>query len=236
VSVNAQWGGCIAALMRTLDPKPENLVEGMHLMVSKSVKRNFTSLAKTVATAAAIYAVLTTGISAYEVSVANGEARRAQETTSYQLSSAQATRDSEKEKLKTLTSVDTRYDEVFKFAYANVDDNLNIASIDTKDMIPTTNTSVSHYVGTGSSVRDAEAYSGLDEVADTQENDGYELVPYEKQLIIIRGYSRTSEGPIEFYEALTRANLGAVNIVGIEQVQLQTDETLFAFEMTVGED
>lgn len=235
VALSAQWGGCIASLMRVLDPKPENLVQGMHLMMTKQSKRNLSALIKTTATAAAIYALIGCGVSAYEVHIATGEAKRAQETTSLQLSNAQQQRDAAKEKLHTLETIDTRYNEIFRFAYSHVDDNLNIASIDTEDMLPAKSTSVSHYVGSGAGYAQASELNVDASIAKAKEEEELVTIPL-VQTIVIRGYSRTSSGPISFYESLAGAGLGAVNIVGIEQVTLPSEETLFAFEMTVGAD
>ena len=57
---------------------------------------------------------------------------------------------------------------------------------------------------------------------------------YEMQTIVIRGYSRTTEGPVSLYKALVNAGIGEVKVVGVEQVPLPSQETLFAFELTVG--
>lgn len=57
---------------------------------------------------------------------------------------------------------------------------------------------------------------------------------YTMQTIVIRGYSRTTDGPVELYKALVNADIGEVKVVGVEQVPLPSKETLFAFELTVG--
>ena len=126
--------------------------------------------------------------------------------------------------------------------YAQVDEDLNIASIDTMDMIPSTETTGSAYGG--ETTDSSQAVSDPSQV--TQPTDGEQAsdvvdvtgetsaTSYTMQTIVIRGYSRTTDGPVELYKALVNADIGEVKVVGVEQVPLPSKETLFAFELTVG--
>lgn len=224
IELNGQFGICLSALIRSLEPKPENLIEGFHPMFLRDkTKRAIAGLVKTIATAAAIYGLVTCGVSAYEVYVAREESQRAADATSYQLSIAERERNLAREKLNALGTIDSRYNEIFKFVYAHVNNNLNIASIDTIDMIPTAESSDSMYTDAS-----AEGGEGSVEVTATTAQE------YVMQTIVVRGYSRTSEGPVELYRALAASGMGEIKIIGIEQVGLPSGETIFAFEMTIG--
>ena len=219
IDINPAFGVCLGALMRTLEQKPENLIEGSHPMfLSPTTKRNIGSIAKSIACVFAIYAFAMLGISGYQVYTAEGVAEKAREISTSQLSSVEYDRDDAKEKTRILQTIDTRYNDIFKFVYAQVSDNLNIASVDTMDMIPTTGGTESVYA----------------EGEEPAEPAPVSLTDYEMKTIVIRGYSRTSDGPVELYRNLASAGLGEVKIVGVEQVLLPSGETIFAFEMTVG--
>lgn len=240
---DGRFGICMALFARVFEGKPENLIEGFHLMgLNKKTKIGLVEVGLTVASLFLVFSVITTGISVYENIVAKSEYERASNATESRLALAQQQRDAAKARVDSLSTIDRRYNEIFKFVYAQVDEDLNIASIDTMDMIPSTETTGSAY---GSETTDSsQAVSDPSQV--TQQTDGEQApdvvdvtgetlaTPYTMQTIVIRGYSRTTDGPVELYKALVNADIGEVKVVGVEQVPLPSKETLFAFELTVG--
>ena len=239
IQLNSQFGICVAALMRVLEPKPENLVEGFHpTFIKKETLFDLCSLTKSAAAVFAIYAIMMLGVSVYENRVASTEYNSAARTTSQHLTLAERERDTAKEKLEALKTIDNRYSEVFKFVYSQVNNDLNIASVDTQDMIPSATVETEQNTGRQSSGGLSSIFS-LGETNNDAEGEKVEAVEtaasrYSPQTIVIRGYSRLSDGPIELYRKLTSAGLGEVKISGIEQVLVPSGESIFAFEMTVG--
>lgn len=240
---DGRFGICMALFARVFEGKPENLIEGFHLMgLNKKTKIGLVEVGLTVASLFLVFSVITTGISVYENIVAKSEYERASNATESRLALAQQQRDSAKARVDSLSTIDRRYNEIFKFVYAQVDEDLNIASIDTMDMIPSTETTGSAYGG--ETTDSSQAVSDPSQV--TQPTDGEQAsdvvdvtgetsaTSYTMQTIVIRGYSRTTDGPVELYKALVNADIGEVKVVGVEQVPLPSKETLFAFELTVG--
>ena len=238
-----RFGICMALFARVFEGKPENLIEGFHLMgLNKKTKIGLVEVGLTVASLFLVFSVITTGISVYENIVAKSEYERASNATESRLALAQQQRDAAKARVDSLSTIDRRYNEIFKFVYAQVDEDLNIASIDTMDMIPSTETTGSAYGG--ETTDSSQAVSDPSQV--TQPTDGEQAsdvvdvtgetsaTSYTMQTIVIRGYSRTTDGPVELYKALVNADIGEVKVVGVEQVPLPSKETLFAFELTVG--
>lgn len=240
---DGRFGICMALFARVFEGKPENLIEGFHLMgLNKRTKIGLVEVGLTVASLFLVFSVITTGISVYENIVAKSEYERASNATESRLALAQQQRDAAKARVDSLSTIDRRYNEIFKFVYAQVDEDLNIASIDTMDMIPSTETTGSAYGG--ETTDSSQAVSDPSQV--TQPADGEQAsdvvdvtgetsaTSYTMQTIVIRGYSRTTDGPVELYKALVNADIGEVKVVGVEQVPLPSKETLFAFELTVG--
>lgn len=240
---DGRFGICMALFARVFEGKPENLIEGFHLMgLNKRTKIGLVEVGLTVASLFLVFSVITTGISVYENIVAKSEYERASNATESRLALAQQQRDAAKARVDSLSTIDRRYNEIFKFVYAQVDEDLNIASIDTMDMIPSTETTGSAYGG--ETADSSQAVSDPSQV--TQPADGEQAsdvvdvtgatsaTSYTMQTIVIRGYSRTTDGPVELYKALVNADIGEVKVVGVEQVPLPSKETLFAFELTVG--
>ena len=240
---DGRFGICMALFARVFEGKPENLIEGFHLMgLNKKTKIGLLEVGLTVASLFLVFSVITTGISVYENIVAKSEYERASNATGSRLALAQQQRDAAKARVDSLSTIDRRYNEIFKFVYAQVDEDLNIASIDTMDMIPSTETTGSAYGG--ETTDSSQAVSDPSQV--TQPTDGEQApdvvdvtgetsaTSYTMQTIVIRGYSRTTDGPVELYKALVNADIGEVKVVGVEQVPLPSKETLFAFELTVG--
>lgn len=262
LEIGGQYGICVCLLIRALEAKPENMIEGFHPMfIRKQEKQMLAELLSFGMALFLIYNILSCGFGVYENYVAQGEFTRASNTTEVQLTMAQQKRDAVRAKVDALGTIDSRYNDIFKFVYAQVDDNLNIASVDTLDMIPATGSTSSNYVqhaptdasvistpnGSPSNSQAAETPSTTTPAAAGTESTGSTAVPgpvdvtgssnqsiYKMQTIVIRGYSRTTEGPIKLHNALVEAGLGEVKVVGIEQVPLPSNETLFAFELTVG--
>lgn len=240
---DGRFGICMALFARVFEGKPENLIEGFHLMgLNKKTKIGLVEVGLTVASLFLVFSVITTGISVYENIVAKSEYERASNATESRLALAQQQRDAAKARVDSLSTIDRRYNEIFKFVYAQVDEDLNIASIDTMDMIPSTETTGSAYGG--ETTDSSQAVSDPSQV--TQPTDGEQAsdvvdvtgetsaTSYTMQTIVIRGYSRTTDGPVELYKALVNADIGEVKVAGVEQVPLPSKETLFAFELTVG--
>ena len=155
--------------------------------------------------------------------------------TDAQLKIAEQNRDITRTMVDSLATIDSRYKDIFTFVYSQVTEDLNIASIDTEDMIPES--------AVVTTTPDATVTSDSTDISDgTETGDGStgsvdvtnSAAEYTMQTIVIRGYSTSTNGPVELYNALVNAGLGEVKIVGVEQVPLPSTETLFAFELTVG--
>ena len=219
------YGVCLCLLMRELEPKPENMVEGGHVgIIDKNFKNKLSDLALTVAILAIVAVTTLTGINAFEYFMARQEFNQMTNATESALMAAEAKRDGLRSKVDALATIDERYASVLKFVYAQVDKDLNIASVDTEDMMPTVK-------ATGSMYADAE----VNAEGEGTENPVPTPDPAEQKTIHIRGYSRTTDGPVKLYTALVGVGLGEVRIVGVEQVELPNGDPLFAFELTVGQ-
>lgn len=271
MTINGSFGICISLLAREMESKPENLVEGFHPMFLRKETRAFlTNTGHAAAVLFLVYNLVFTGIGVYENYVAEQEYKRASNTTEAQLTIATKDRDAVKIKVDNLGTIDSRYNEIFRFVYEQVSDNLNIASVDTIDMIPSDTTTSSGYTGDAgttdpaadSSTTDQTAASssttdGTTDAAGNAASSSSSAAPttqatqpaqdqvvdvtgssdasnYAMKTIVIRGYSRTSDGPVDLYNALVSAGLGEVKVVGVEQVTLPSQESIFAFELTVG--
>lgn len=238
ITRDGRFGLCMALMARVYEPKPENLVEGFRITgVGKKTKSAMMEFALTAASLFLVFSIMTTALSGYENYVAQQEFDRATDATESRLALAKQKRDTAKAKLDALGTIDRRYNEIFRFVYAQVNEDLNIASIDTEDMIPVTDSSGSTYstpnaTNPNQAVSDPSAAAGTGDVVDVTGDSAF--ANYEMKVIVIRGYSRTTEGPVELYKALVNADIGEVKVVGVEQVPLPSQETMFAFEMTVG--
>lgn len=230
IELNGKFGLCIALLIRTLEPKPENMVEGIHVaFIDRQTKRTLVEVISTLAALFFIYAVIGAGIGGFEVMTANREYQRASSATEATLQLAKGKRDSVKAQVENLSTIDSRYNEIFKFVYEQVDENLNIASVDTENLIPAEEKPNSTYEPSHTAPTTDPNQTPEGEINGSSEEKAYKM-----QTIVIRGYSRTTNGPVELYNALVGAGLGEVKVVGVEQVPLPSGETLFAFELTVG--
>lgn len=232
--LDGYYGICLCLLARQMEAKPENMVEGGHFsIISKDTKNKLADMCLTLAIAAMVAGAAIAGISGYEYFIARNETMIATNATESKLNSVEHDRESLRAKVEALSTIDERYSSVLKFVYAQVDDNLNIASVDTEDMIPVKETE-----GSAFAEQDAQLTASSN-VAEKEEGGNQDVTaggtrPKGPQTIHIRGYSRTTDGPVELYTALVGVGLGEVRIVGIEQVDLPNGDTLFAFELTVG--
>lgn len=233
--LDGRFGICVCGILRAMEQKPENMIEGLHpMLIGKSTRLTIADIIQTIAVFFFIYTLAMSCVGGVENYLAGVEYNRVVNTSETQLSVAQKNRNQNKLMVETLDAIDSRYNDIFKFIYQQVSDDLNIASVDTEDMIPSTGASVSNYA----EVSTTEGESNED--GDQQENTTVDVtgtassIQYTMKTIVIRGYSITTEGPVRLYNALVNAGLGEVKIVGVEQVPLPTEETLFAFEMTIG--
>lgn len=233
VDLNGKYGICISLLLRTLDPKPENMIEGFHpMLIGEQAKRSLMNIAVMLSIMFVIYAGASAGVGWYEVQQADTEFQRLHTISETKLSAVERDRDEVKAQVDNLATIDERYNSIFKFVYAQVDENLNIASVDTENLIPVPEVTESNYAE-GEEGSESPSAEGEEVVADVTAKAPLEFT---QQIIVIRGYSRTTSEPVELYNNLVSAGLGNVKIVGIEQVPLPSDEMLFAFELTVGID
>lgn len=221
IDINGKYSLCIALLLRELESKPENLIEGFHPMfIRRGTKRTVIDLLFVTAACIMMWCLVDMGISVYEVYTAGREYDRASAATEATLRIAENARNDVKSQVDALNTIDKRYNEIFHFVYAQVSEDINIASVDTANLIPTDKVPQSAIGGN-------QGKPGSTNITVAGQE-------YIMQTIVIRGYSRTTNGPVELYNALVGAGLGEVKIVGVEQVELESGETLFAFELTVG--
>ena len=234
ITVNGKFGICISLLIRSMEQKPENMIEGFHPMfLSLKTKRTLSNLFFAASILLALYGACTAGVSFMMDQIAKEEKDRVAMISENTLNMCEQQRDAVKVQVENLNTIDSRYNEIFKFIYSHINEDLNIASVDTQNMLPSAVSPESAYAGAAQSQTPTDAITGdgTENVTDPVTNN---INNYTMQTIVIRGYARTSEGSVALYNDLVAANLGEVKIVGVEQVPLPSNETIFAFEMTVG--
>lgn len=241
LALDGRYGIGICLLARKLEAKPENMVEGIRWGgLRKGQKKAIMGAAHFAAMLFLTYGVLNTAVSSYEMAVAQIEYNRASSASEDQVLIAETERDKAKAQLDSLHTIDNRYKDIFRFVYQQVNADLNIASVDTQDMIPTTMGAESVY-DTPATAETPSNPSAAPEHVDGVEGTeappaptAFSLANHKNQTIVIRGYARTTEGPIQLHNALIQVGLGEVKVVGVEQFTLPSGEPLFAFELTVG--
>ena len=224
--LTSEYGLCICLFLRCYEDKPENLCEGK-LPSLISPKVSIVGSKVVLAAGILFFAVnlILTGLTGYETLSIR---REIQDSTSLrtQLNQAEAKRDDARIQLEALNTIDPRLADVFTFIYENVDSSLNIASVDTIDMLPSVSSSTSNYNGTGE--------EGSETGEPVESAPVFAITNYTQQQLVIRGYSTKSNGSIELYNALQRAGIGEVRLVGHQQVGLPSGETIYIFELRAG--
>lgn len=223
---DGRYGICMALMFRTLEKKPENMIEGIHFSVlGKRQRRALADFALTLAILVAIYGVGSAAISYAEMSIVNKEYRAASASVDLQLTAIESDRDRVREQYSTLATIDTRLNKVFRFVYNQSALDLNVASVDTIDMLPYSSASPVAAEETAENAEEAPQTYVSQPSAEAQEKAAG------PQIIIIRGYSSTTDAPVRLYQALVSENLGKAELVGVEQVSTSTSDELYAFEL-----
>ena len=252
-NVCGQYGLCVCMLARTMEKKPENMIEGLQMpTVGWKTKHMAVDVSAIIAALFMLCNVTLTGVGVAKDLMVRNEIKHSTNATEVQLTQAQNERDLSKAEAAILQTLDERYKDIFSFAYQHVSNDLNIASIDTIDMIPVSNSSGSNYSGTadddstdgttdGTTDTTAKTDGGAtDATADNSTTtDGSvdatdtSSTAFESKTLVIRGYARNSYAPVKLYNELSKVGMGEVKISGVQQVKIPSNETLFAFELTV---
>ncbi len=120
--------------------------------------------------------------------------------------------------INTLTQADVTVLDTLDFIYSNKSPLINIVSVDTKDMLPSANVDTS-----GTTAGDASTEEGGVHVAKTRE------------AIIIRGYARTDNAAIDFYQKLFNYGLPTDPVLnGVEKYTLPDGTDVHVFEIEIG--
>lgn len=240
--LSCEFGVCMCLFLRCFDKKTENMYDGK-LSGAFSMK-NALALVNVIEVVAVLILVVNmalTALTGYEVLTIRNQLSDAN-TLQSQLSKVEEQRANARTQIQALGTIDTRLQDVFTFIYENVDPSLNIASVDTIDMIPVSTGSASQYddeagTSTGSTPQ-VEQDSKTEKNNNTEEQSQTatsSATSYVQKQLVIRGYSMTSSGPIELYNALNTAGIGDVKLVGHQQMQLPSGEVIYAFELRAGE-
>lgn len=256
IDIGGQHTVCVCMLLRPLEKNPENLADSkmsMFLMTPKNMLLA-AKVAKLAAMSVMIFSAILTSIVAFEYLTVNVKLQDAT-TLQSNLKAAQRNKEIATLKLQTLGTIDTRLRDIFEFVYENVDSTLNIASVDTIDMLPgelsikDNDTNIDPVTGlpiiTDEQVEAAQAANESDgasgkENASTENPANGQATPnslseHTQKVLVIRGYSTESAGPVALYNALVEAGMGSVHLNGEEQITLPSGEQIYVFELTAGE-
>lgn len=247
IELTCQFGLCICLFLRCFDPKPENLKEGgsYFAIVAPRVRIKAVKVLCALASAFLFVNVMMAGAVFYE-SVTLSNMLDDSATIKTELVSIQNQCSAAETQLSVINSLDDRLEGVFDFVYANVDASINIASVDTEDMIPV-NTGSQNATSEGSEVKEEGSASQVQQQTNSEKSESQEtkdetasatestddVLTNVNQQIVIRGYSAKSNGPIDLYNALDQAGLGIVKLVGQQQMDLPSGETIYAFELRI---
>lgn len=237
--ITPEYGICICQLLRCFDTEPENLApRRLPTLISSQATSTAMKVLQIAAIIFLVFNVVLTGLTAFEaISIRSS----LQDTGALhaQLNETKAEKAEAEIQLAALNAIDPRLAEVFNFIYENVDPSLNIASVDTVDMLPTAEDSESKYAEE-SNKKDDKTENGEESSVERKKDTSSAtpsvesaIVLNQKQLII-RGYSTKSNGTIALYNALNRAGIGEVRLVGHQQVELPSGELIYIFELSAG--
>ena len=216
VPISGKYGICMACAMRGLDSKPENFKALARVpLINRRNKKLLSAISIGIGIVTAACCLSITLLSSYECLADQAELSRASGISESALLSVESKRNIVKEKLSVIDSIDERYNQIFKFVSMQSNENINIASVDTIDMIPTAKVTTSR--------------------ASSSKDDKEEEVPVlpVKKVMVLRGYAKSPDGPAELYRALRKSGLGESKLTGVQQVVLPSEETIFVFEMTI---
>ena len=227
--VTCSYGLCICLLLRCLDTEPENLCEKRRFrLISPKERALLVQLTRVSAVIFFAVNLLLTGLIAYEDMSVKAKVQDS-ETLNIRLSQAETKKAKAKAQLNELNTIDTRIESIVNFVYENIDSTVNIASIDTVDMIPQSQTSASSYAKTEDKTG-AEAENTDVKSEDSKKENESSSSTYARKQLIIRGYSTRSAGPIELYNKLNLLGIGEIKLAGQQQVELPSGEVIYVFE------
>lgn len=243
-NVCGQFTVCIGLLYRQLEKEPCNLLTKGNLQKTDMAALKLSARLVSISAAALALALALTGVRLVGTYRMRSELQSA---TALQgsLASAIANRQGMEDRLTALAGIDSRYKSVLAYALGNVNSSLNIASIDTENVLEET-TSASKFAADTAS-QPAEAGTDGSQTPAT-EAGGTPLDLTSRQKIIIRGYATSSGDAMQFYNSLMASGIGSVELVGIQQVKLEDNrkaqngekisvvspESVYAFEISVG--
>jgi len=243
-NVCGQFTVCIGLLYRQLEKEPCNLLTKGNLQKTDMAALKLSARLVSISAAALALALALTGVRLVGTYRMRSELQSA---TALQgsLASAIANRQGMEDRLTALAGIDSRYKSVLVYALGNVNSSLNIASIDTENVLEET-TSASKFAADTAS---QPAETGTDgSQTPATEAGGTPLDLTSRQKIIIRGYATSSGDAMQFYNSLMASGIGSVELVGIQQVKLEDNRkaqngekistapvaSIYAFELSVG--
>lgn len=222
-----RFGLCVALMCRMLEKKPENMLEGIRIsLLDKKQKQAIADVFLTIAILGAIYGTIRAGVSIAEIKAIEPEYSSLSVSVESQLSGAEAARDRLRTEYLTLASLDTRLNEIIRFVYSNQDENINVVSIDSFDMLPAAN-------GVVTTTTNATESQQMETSGQQENAEANALANNSMNTIVLRGYAKTPEAPMEFYKKMSTYGFGSLELVGVEQVFLPTSEELYTFELLI---
>ena len=207
---------CLSLLCRSLDVKPENLIDGKKVKtVGATPMLSLGTLGLSMMVL--LYSLITFGLISYDYYVASQAI-----TTSYstaQLEFATSKQATELDKLNATAWIDTRFRDILIFATTqNISGTLNIISIDSENMMAMPTASNSVFI-------DPEVIEEVPVLSmDVNGTD---------ERIILRGFSSDSHAPMTVYGNLVSTMIGPIELVGIRQITLPNDEVGYIFEIAI---
>lgn len=158
-----------------------------------------------------------------------------------QVASLQASKTQLDETIQTLTQADVTILDIVAFVAANNSAEINIVSIDTTDML-TTEIAVEDTTGIANKAVETaqDVATEVEDVAEDVAEDVISGVAGEagssnREPIIIRGYARTGNAAVDYYDKLFKSGLPEDPVLnGVEKYTLPDGKEAYIFEIQIG--
>lgn len=217
---------CLAAMLVPYSKQIVNVAPPAEL--SDIIKRNSDALAKSFL-GVSVLALIATGSMAGLRLIDKLEMKTNPSRVSsldIQIQDLQATKTKLEESLQILTQADVTILDVISFVNANQSSLINVISIDTKDML-----TVEESVETNVELEETDV-SGAEILTGSSASEGSLREP-----IIIRGYAKTGNAALEYYDKLFKSGLPQDPILnGLEKYKLPDGTETYIFEIQIGGD
>lgn len=230
--LTCEYGMCISQLLRGYEKNPSSLCGKNRLPQVFNTKNKIIAV-KVLRAAAIVFLVVNIALTALcglETFSVHSQVQNVDHIRS-ELHAVEERRNTAKTQLMALSEMDNRLKTVFTFALDSISPSLNIASIDTIDMLGYS--TQQRLAEAAEENANAEKKEEKEKTAENVEETQDPTTKNTKKAIIVRGYSTKSSGPVEFYNAMV-AKMDDVQLVATQQMELPSGEIIYAFEIQVG--